>query len=84
MSYFKSLGATDAQLASCTDPNQVWNDTAGRCVSLDQNLALINADVAKASRGGVSPSWVGSIPSWVPYALVGVFGIVMLSRRKGR
>lgn len=39
----------------CT-PDQVWNDTAGGCVSIDENIRIINAGAAAASSGGSSSS----------------------------
>jgi len=40
---------TDAH--GCT-PDQVWNDTAGACVSLDENIRIINAGTQSQPSGG--------------------------------
>jgi hypothetical protein len=40
------VATTDAH--GCTS-DKVWNDTAGACVSLEQNLAIINQGVAAAN-----------------------------------
>lgn len=50
------LGLGDALDAHGCTPDQVWNDTAGGCVSLEDNLAIINTGVAaSSSSGSVAP-----------------------------
>lgn len=53
MSYYADLG--DAQSDCNAKPDMVWNDSAG-CVTLDENLRIINAGVAAASSSGTPSS----------------------------
>jgi LPXTG-motif cell wall-anchored protein len=50
LNLFKPGPATGLDVHGCT-PDQVWNDTAGRCVSLDENLQIINAGIPAPDAG---------------------------------
>lgn len=49
-----ALGDGDGKDVHGCTPEQVWNDTAGACVSLDENITIINKGVAAATSSSSS------------------------------